>query len=92
MTHMVSYLLRGEKLQHCDDTGEETISTKALAQIFERKFNFSSKKATKVARFFIEGPPESEEDIMIVEKDHSADRETLILRFKEHMGEYIIYN
>ena len=29
---------------------------------------------------------------MIVAKDHIADREALILRFKMFLGEYIIYN
>ena len=91
-THMVGYLLRGEKLQRSDDAGEETISTKSLAQIFERKFNFGGKKASKVARFFVEGPPEGDSDTMITEKDHFADREALILRFKKYLGDYIIYN
>ena len=91
-THMVSYVLKGEKVTRSDETGEEVISTRALAQIFERKFNFGSKKATKVARFFVEGPPDDNLGDQIADKEHSADRETLIMRFKAHVGDYMLYN
>ena len=66
-----------------------------MALIFERKFNFESKKATKIARFFAEGPPSSDgnPDTKSVEaKDHLVDRETLILRFKDHIANYMLYN
>mgnify|MGYP001626961560 CR=1 FL=1 len=53
---MVKYLLQGEKIERDQITGEEQVSSKTLAQIFERKFNFVSKKATKIARFFSEVP------------------------------------
>ena len=90
-THMVKYVLRGETLAKNEETGEEIITTKNLSTIFERKFNFGGSKATKLARFFIEGPVEGD-DTEIEEKEHSSDRETLITRFKAHIGDYMIYN
>ena len=56
-THMAKYVLKGENLERNEETGEEIITTKTLQTIFERKFNFGNSKATKMARFFIEGPP-----------------------------------
>ena len=93
-THMVKHLLKGEILDQDENSGLEQLSTKTLMTIFERKFNFSNGKATKMARFFIEGPPPSDspEDAEIEEKDHKVDRETLINRFKEHVPDYMLYN
>ena len=91
---MVKHLLKGEILDQDENSGLEQLSTKTLMTIFERKFNFSNGKATKMARFFIEGPPPSDspEDAEIEEKDHKVDRETLINRFKEHVPDYMLYN
>ena len=91
-THMAKYVLKGETLANNEETGEEIITTKNLQTIFERKFNFSSSKATKMARFFVEGPPEGDDDIEIDEKDHSSDRESLINRLKAHVSPYMLYN
>lgn len=92
MSHMVKYLLQGEKVEKNDENGEEEIDTKTLAQIFERKFNFESRKATKMARFFIEGPPQAKDDSNVESKNHVADREILILRFKQFVSNYMLYN
>jgi len=54
-THMAKYVLRGEQLARNEENGEEIITYKNLQTIFERKFNFSNSKATKMARFFVEG-------------------------------------
>ena len=95
-THMVKYLLKGEALPKDEQTGEEVISNKTLTQIFERKFNFGNSKATKLARFFVEGPPmeveEEDADPEIEDKDHSTNRETLIHRFKQHVSHFNLYN
>lgn len=92
-THIVKYVLRGETLAKNEETGEEIVTTKNLSTIFERKFNFGSSKATKLARFFIEGTAEGEDDKMeIEEKEHTSDRESLIKRFKTHIGDYMLYN
>jgi len=62
-SHMVKYLLNGEQLDTNENKkGEEIIRTKNLVSIFERKFNFGNSKATKLARFFVEGPPQSATD------------------------------
>ena len=45
-----------------------------------------------MARFFVEGPPEGDSGAEIADKEHTADREALILRFKKHMGDYMLYN
>ena len=89
-THMIKYLLKKEALVQNED-GEECVSTKALATIFERKFSFKGTKAKKIARFFIEGPP-GEDGSEIEEKDHVLSRELLIDRFKKHISNYMIYN
>ena len=89
-THMVKYLLKKEALVENED-GEECVSTKSLASIFERKFSFKSTKAKKIARFFIEGPP-GDEGASIEEKDHVLSREQLIERFKKHISNYMVYN
>jgi len=90
-THMVKYLLLAERLAKNEDTGEDQVSTKTLALIFERKFNFSCKKATKIARFFVEGPAEGGSDT-IVDKEHFTDRETLIERFRKYVTVFMVYN
>ena len=58
-SHMVKYLLEGESFEVDDESGAEVIQTKRLAAIFERKFNLGSGKATKLARFMVEGPPQA---------------------------------
>lgn len=89
-THMAKYVLKGEQLALNEETGEEIITCKNLQTIFERKFNFSNSKATKMARFFVEGVGEKDE--MIEEKEHSTDRENLIERLKAHVPNYMLYN
>jgi len=62
-SHMVKYLLRGEQFETSEERhGEEIILTKSLVSIFERKFTFDNNKATRIARFFVEGPPQSASD------------------------------
>ena len=92
-THMVKYLLGSENFNQNEESGEEIIPTKNLVTVFERKFNLANRKATKIARFFIEGSPQEEgNDAQIEQKDHTSDRESLIKRFKEHVGEFMLYN
>lgn len=92
-THMVKYLLMGENLERdANKNDEEVIPTKTLATIFERKFNLGGTKATKLARFFVEGPPKSANDEVIEEKEHRTDRETLVKRLREHLPDYMLYN
>ena len=67
------------------NTAAKIIRTKDLVSIFERKFNFSNSKATKLARFFVEGPPLSSTDAEIEDKDHAIDHESLINRFRDHI-------
>lgn len=43
-SHMVKYLLKKEALVE-NEEGEECVSTKSLATIFERKFSFKGTKA-----------------------------------------------
>ena len=90
---MIKYLLKGEKLERDDHKNdEEIIPTKTLAAIFERKFNLGGTKATKLARFFVEGPAASADDEEIEDKEHTTDRETLIKRFHEHLPDYMLFN
>ena len=94
-SHMTKYLLRdADLLAVPDNPADHTISTKSLTQIFERKFNFGSGKATKMARFFVEGiaPTDDPSGNQIEQKDWTTDRETLIGRVREHVADYMIYN
>lgn len=45
-----------------------------------------------MARFFVEGLAEGDQDKELEEKDHTSDRESLIKRFKTHIGDYMLYN
>ena len=84
-SHMTQYLLKGVDLPaDPENPADHTISTKTLTQIFERKFNFGNGKATKMARFFVEGPASAEDQNgnQIEQKDWTTDRETLIGRVK----------
>jgi len=45
-----------------------------------------------MARFFVEGLAEGDQDKELEQKDHTSDRESLIKRFKTHIGDYMLYN
>ena len=70
----------------------ELVSSNKLAQIFAAKFKFSMSKATKLARFLVEGvaASDSEEDKMIEKRDHTADLVVLIERLRQHIGDYAV--
>lgn len=45
-----------------------------------------------MARFFIEGPPEGDDDAEIAEQEHTSDRLSLITRLNTHVSPYMLYN
>jgi hypothetical protein len=88
-SHMVKYLLGGGQFETSEERhGEEIIRTKSVVSFFERKFTFDRNKATMIARFFVEGPPQSASDTQIEEKEHVTNRESLINRLREHISDY----
>ena len=90
-THMTKYLLSEVDLIQNEETGLQYLSTSMFADILQTKFKLSEKKSKKIARFIVEGPSTSEIDAEIEEKDHMVDKETFIIRLREHISKYFVF-
>ena len=91
-THIAKYLLSEIELETNEETGVESLTTKQLAGTISKKLAFSEKKSRKLARFLVEGPATSEEDMEVLEKDHSVDKETFIRRVRQHIPFFNVLN
>ena len=86
---MTSYLLQDLE-KEADSEGQIQINRKDLGHIFERLFSFSSKRATKIARYLTEKRVES--DQIVPSEQHFTSKANLIEDLLDLIPEYSLYN